>query len=74
MLDAEARRTPGAKRRRIPAGSAEAGEVRPVAESGNSVQYKLTSADIRRIFSEQPAVHKAFEEWVPHRMTEVLIT
>jgi hypothetical protein len=46
------------------------GEVRPVAESDTSVQYKLTAADIRRIFTEQPAVKKAFEEWVPLKMNE----
>jgi hypothetical protein len=47
------------------------GEVKPVAESDTSVQYKLTAADIRRIFTEQPTVKKAFEEWVPLKMNEV---
>ncbi len=45
--------------------------MKPVAESDTSVQYKLTAADIRRIFTEQPTVKKAFEEWVPLKMNEV---
>ncbi len=44
--------------------------VRPVAETEHAVHYKLTPALIHRIFVKYPAVQKAYEAYVPHKMSE----
>lgn len=44
--------------------------LQPVAERDSEVHYRLTAAMIRQIFSEQPAVRRAYDDNVPHKMTE----
>eukprot|EP01087_Luapelamoeba_hula_P024350 TRINITY_DN9235_c0_g2_i1.p1 TRINITY_DN9235_c0_g2~~TRINITY_DN9235_c0_g2_i1.p1 ORF type:complete len:816 (-),score=173.23 TRINITY_DN9235_c0_g2_i1:86-2533(-) len=45
-------------------------DVRPVMETCNAVHYRLTPTIIHQIFLEYPAVKKAYDEWVPDKLTE----
>ncbi|KAL6046693.1 General transcription factor IIH subunit putative, variant 2 [Balamuthia mandrillaris] len=45
-------------------------DVKPALETCNAVHYRLTPTVIRQIFVEYPAVKKAYEEWVPDKLSE----
>lgn len=47
-----------------------ANEIQPVKQEGGSVHFRLTPAVIHQIFVEHPAVHRAFKEYVPQKMSE----
>eukprot|EP01113_Clastostelium_recurvatum_P002837 TRINITY_DN11214_c0_g1_i1.p1 TRINITY_DN11214_c0_g1~~TRINITY_DN11214_c0_g1_i1.p1 ORF type:complete len:615 (-),score=149.77 TRINITY_DN11214_c0_g1_i1:529-2220(-) len=46
-------------------------EVKPSSESGDTVSYKLDPAAIIEIFTQFPAVRKAYHENVPLKLTEL---
>ncbi|EME28199.1 transcription initiation factor TFIIH subunit H1 isoform 2 [Galdieria sulphuraria] len=45
-------------------------EINPVEEKGKTVKYRLTQDIIHKIFLEDPAVHLAFQSYVPAKMSE----
>ncbi|GJQ09475.1 hypothetical protein GpartN1_g1266.t1 [Galdieria partita] len=45
-------------------------EINPVEQKGKTVKYRLTQDIIHKIFLEDPAVHLAFQNYVPSKMSE----
>jgi len=45
-------------------------EISPVEEKGKTVKYRLTQDIIHKIFLEEPAVHLAYQNYVPSKMSE----
>lgn len=44
--------------------------VAPLAETPSALHFRLTPSLIHQIFVEHPAVQKAYQEYVPHKLTE----
>eukprot|EP00871_Galdieria_phlegrea_P004800 jgi/Galph1/5320/GphlegSOOS_G3921.1 len=45
-------------------------DISPVEEKGKTVKYRLTPEIIHQIFTEQPAVYLAYQNYVPQKMSE----
>ncbi|XP_058114768.1 general transcription and DNA repair factor IIH subunit TFB1-1 isoform X2 [Magnolia sinica] len=68
LLDADAHRT---SKQQVGFKSAMLADVRPLTDGRtNKVTFSLTPEIIHQIFAERPAVHQAFLNFVPSKMTE----
>ncbi|XP_057983242.1 general transcription and DNA repair factor IIH subunit TFB1-1 isoform X2 [Malania oleifera] len=68
LLDGDTSRTP---KQRVGFKSAMISDVKPSTDGRtNRVTFNLTPEIIHQIFSEKPAVHQAFLDFVPNKMTE----
>ncbi|XP_077237509.1 general transcription and DNA repair factor IIH subunit TFB1-1-like isoform X2 [Tasmannia lanceolata] len=68
LLEADAYRT---SKQRVGFKSAMLADVKPLTDGrSNKVTFSLTPEIIHQIFAEKPAVHRAFLNFVPNKMTE----